>query len=139
MVNAAKQKGDQGERDVQNLLRDLLDIPEIRRALGAGRQDDVGDIDNVPHTALQVARTKASYLTRIMTKKVKDVEDQKRHKGALFAASFIRWDRGPGWFVVMSPEQWALLWQCAQRGIRHGEVNDVTIGQTSTTLGNRDG
>jgi hypothetical protein len=117
VTNSAKVKGDRGELEVQDLLRGLLSIPTIRRELGAGRLDDRGDIDGVPDTALQVARTKAKYLTAVIKKKTIEVESQRRNRRVRLAASFIRWDRGPGWIVVMSPQQWATMWKYAKIGI----------------------
>ena len=52
-MNRAKGKGDRAELEVQALIRDLLGVP-ARRKLGAGRLDDMGDIDNVPDTTIQV-------------------------------------------------------------------------------------
>ena len=43
MTGSSKRKGDRAELEVQGILRDLLGVP-ARRALGAGRKDDVGDI-----------------------------------------------------------------------------------------------
>ncbi len=54
MTNPSKRKGDKAEREVQALLNDLLGVP-ARRKFGAGRQDDMGDIDGVPDTVIQVA------------------------------------------------------------------------------------
>lgn len=118
MVNSNKDKGDQGERDVQALLRVILGLPKVRRALGAGRQDDVGDIDSVPNTAIQVARCKVARLTTVINAKTKEVESQRRNRRVRFAASFIRWDYGQNWIVVMTPRQWARLWKYAQIGLR---------------------
>jgi len=56
-MNAAKQKGDRGEREaVTTILRLAPDLalPSARRKLGAGRRDDVGDIDALPDVTIQV-------------------------------------------------------------------------------------
>jgi hypothetical protein len=111
--NSAKDKGDRGEREVQELLRDLLKRPTIRRALGAGRLDDVGDIDGVPNTVVQVAWWK-DVLAAINTKTV-SVEAQRRNARRLFAVSFIRMRKG--WIVVQTPEQWERLHRYAQIGV----------------------
>lgn len=47
MANAAKRKGDAFERDVVAYLRDQ-GFPYVERAYGAGRPDDVGDLDGIP-------------------------------------------------------------------------------------------
>ena len=46
MANAAKRRGDSAEREAAALLSLLLARP-IRRKLGAGRQDDQGDLDGL--------------------------------------------------------------------------------------------
>lgn len=118
MTNSNKDKGDEGEREVQAILQELLGLP-ARRALGAGRKDDVGDIDNVPNTAIQVARTKIKYLTSVINTKTKEVESQRRNRRVRFAASFIRWDYGREWIVVLTPKQFARIWKYAQIGVKH--------------------
>lgn len=47
MANPAKRKGDAFERDVVAYLRDQ-GFPYVERAYGAGRPDDVGDLDGIP-------------------------------------------------------------------------------------------
>lgn len=117
--NPGKDKGDKGEREVQELLRSLLHLPGIRRALGAGRKDDVGDIDGVPQTAIQVAWW-SNPLTAINAK-IGDVERQRRNKRVRFGVLFVRRTRvrsGPPWIVVMTPEQFARMHKYAMMGVR---------------------
>ena len=109
MTGRAKLKGDRAEREAQALLRDLLGVP-ARRALGAGRKDDVGDIFGVPLTAIQV--TAADRPSDALAKLAATVEQQER-AGALFGALFWR-RRGGRFVVVMTPEQFACLWREAQ-------------------------
>ena len=107
MTNAAKAKGDRAELEVQALLRDLLGVP-ARRALGAGRIDDVGDIHGVPQTVIQVASY--SDVGRAIREKLPEVERQRKVAGVPFAATFVR--RPGGRYVVcLSPEQWACLYR----------------------------
>lgn len=47
MASAAARKGSQFERDVVAYLRDQ-GFPYVERAYGAGRPDDVGDLDGIP-------------------------------------------------------------------------------------------
>jgi hypothetical protein len=54
LTNAAKRRGDEAEREAAAILSDLLGYP-VRRKLGAGRRDDVGDLDGLPETTVQVA------------------------------------------------------------------------------------
>lgn len=106
MANAAKRKGDRAEIEVQEILRELLGVP-ARRALGAGRLDDVGDIDGVPETCISVANRKDVAAT-VRSKPV-EAEVQRRRRGCTFAATFVRL-RGGEYRVVLTPEQFAVLW-----------------------------
>lgn len=117
-MNPSKRKGDRAELEVQGILRDLLGVP-ARRKLGAGRRDDMGDIDGVPNTVIQVADWKDAL--RAVREKPVECERQRERlyssvQGALdgtpvpFAATFVRL-RGGEYRVVLTPEQWATLWR----------------------------
>ena len=112
MTNRAKAKGDRGELEVQGILRDLLGVP-ARRKLGAGRLDDMGDIDGLPDTVIQVANYQD--IGRAIRDKLPALAVQQQRAGALFAAMFVR-RRGGGYVVCMTPEQFAALWREAQPG-----------------------
>lgn len=138
MANPAKRKGDEGELDVQELLVRLIGDYRIRRALGAGRQDDVGDMHNVAHTAIQVGRRK-SIARAIYEKGPAESERQRKNKRVPFAASFLRADRGE-WIVVLSPAQWVKLWRYAVIGWRwsHREGTALAITYDPTRMTPRD-
>ena len=87
MTSASKRKGNAAELEVQGMLRDNLGVP-ARRALGAGRKDDMGDIDGVPDTVIQVANW--ADLDRAVNKKLPDVARQMENAGASFGALFCR-------------------------------------------------
>jgi hypothetical protein len=106
-MHPSKRKGDKAELEVQALLRDLLGVP-ARRALGAGRADDMGDIDGVPDTVIQVANY-ADIATALRIKVAGCVEQQER-AGATFGATFIR-RPGGRYVVAMTPEQFAAIWR----------------------------
>lgn len=103
MTGSAKRKGDRAEREVQTLIRTLTGWP-ARRKLGAGRYDDMGDIDGVPDTCVQVA----SYqdIARGIREKLPSCIEQQQRSGCLFGVTFLR-RPGGDYVVVMSPEQWA--------------------------------
>ncbi len=103
MTNPSKNKGDRCEREVQGILRDLLGVP-ARRKLGAGRKDDMGDIDGVPNTVIQCASI--ARLNVAVREKPLECETQQARAGATFGATFIRL-RGGEYRVVLTPEQWA--------------------------------
>jgi hypothetical protein len=110
MANAAKCKGDKAELEVQRMLSELLGV-NARRALGAGRLDDVGDIHGIPHTVIQVANY--ADLNRAIREKVPTLERQMGNSLARYGAVFVR-RRGGQFVVVQTPEQWASLWLAAQ-------------------------
>lgn len=107
MANPAKRKGDAAEREAADLLSDLLGLP-VRRQLGAGRSDDVGDLDGVPGTVVQVANW-ADPL-RACREKPLGAEQQRINAAAAYAATLVRFrgvrDPAHRWRVVMTPEQW---------------------------------
>lgn len=107
VTGSSKRKGDRGELEVQGLLQELLGVP-ARRALGAGRLDDVGDITGVPETCIQVANW--SDALRAVRQKPLDCELQRERSRLTFAATFVRL-KGGVWRVVMTPEQFATMWR----------------------------
>lgn len=124
MGNPQKSKGDRGEREVERLLRELIyeDASDlrIRRALGAGRQDDVGDIFGVRATAIQVAWW-TDVVAAIRTK-LRDVEEQRRNARYPFGVAFVRLSRasvdGTPWVVCMTPRTFVRFWRYACLGLR---------------------
>ncbi len=104
MTSPSKRKGDRAELEVQRLLQDELGLG--RRKLGAGRQDDMGDIDGVPDTVIQV--TDRADLARALREKLAEVEEQRERAGAKYSAVFAR-RRGGSWVVAMTPEMWCSL------------------------------
>lgn len=102
-MNRAKRKGDVAEREAAALISELTGW-NVRRKLGAGRRDDVGDLDGVPSTVVQVVnRADVALALRL---KVPACVEQQARDGATFGCVFLR-RRGGGFYVAMSPEQWA--------------------------------
>jgi hypothetical protein len=112
MTGTSKRKGDTAEREAAALIRDLLGVP-ARRKLGAGRLDDMGDIDGVPDTTIQVTSRADDGVMGAVVGKPRQCDAQARHAGTTFAATFLR-VRGGTWRVVLTPEQWAMYWREAQ-------------------------
>lgn len=106
-MHPSKRKGDRAEIEVQGILRDLLGLP-VRRALGAGRKDDHGDIHGLPQTVIQVANYAS--VADAIREKLPESERQREVAGATFAATFVR-RRGGGYVVCMTPEQFCTLWR----------------------------
>ncbi|MCP9889071.1 hypothetical protein KBY96_14180 [Cyanobium sp. ATX 6A2] len=105
MPNAQKGRGDRAEREAAELLTLLLGLP-IRRKLGAGRSDDVGDLDGLSDFVLQVADWKDA--ARAVREKPEGAEQQRLNAQAPHAATLVRF-RGGCWRVALTPEQWARL------------------------------
>lgn len=120
MPNPQKRKGDAAERELAQLLTELLGTP-IRRQLGAGRQDDIGDLDGLPDHALQVAHRSA--LAQALRDKPLGAERQRINAGVPHAATFLRLRRIRGqppadaWRVALTLPQWAELVRAA--ALRH--------------------
>jgi len=107
MTHPAKRKGDKAELEVQGILRDLLGVP-ARRMLGAGRQDDMGDITGVPDTTIQVVAYQD--IARAIREKLPECEAQRQRAGATFCATFVR-RPGGRYVVVLTPEMFATLYR----------------------------
>lgn len=106
MTSPSKRKGDRGELEVQAFFRDHLGVG--RRALGAGRKDDIGDITGIPHLTVQVANRKD--LAGTIRSKPVECEAQRCRAGTAFAATFVRL-HGGDWRVVLTPEQFLSLYR----------------------------
>jgi hypothetical protein len=113
VANPSKRRGDRAELEVQGLLRELLGVP-ARRALGAGRFDDIGDMWGIPRTCIQVADRPSDTLRAVREKPLECDGQFARARAADpsidFAATFIRL-RGGEYRVVLTPEQWAAMWR----------------------------
>jgi hypothetical protein len=116
-VNPQKRAGDHAEREVEKIIRELTGWP-ARRKLGAGRRDDMGDIDNVPSTAIQVKGGKG--IVRNLNEAMNELPDQQKRAHATFGCAFIR-RPGGRYVVVMTPEQWATYAREAVAIPRRGE------------------
>lgn len=102
-MNPQKAKGDRAELEAAKLISELTGHP-ARRKLGAGRQDDTGDIDGIPNTVIQVANWQD--VRAAAREKPRGAEQQRLNAQATYAATFVRFPRGQ-WRVILTPEQWA--------------------------------
>jgi hypothetical protein len=106
VTSPSKRKGDRAELEVQAIVRDHLGTG--RRALGAGRKDDIGDITGIPHLTLQVCDWKDVKLA--VRNKPLECETQRIRAGTAFAGTFVRL-HGGDWRVVLTPEQFFSLYR----------------------------
>ena len=103
MANPSKAKGNKSELEAAAICTQLFGLP-VRRKLGAGRQDDTGDLEGLPGHVVQVANwTDIASALRI---KPKEAEQQRINAQAEHAATLIRL-RGGEWRVSLTLEQWA--------------------------------
>jgi Holliday junction resolvase len=115
MTAPPKRRGDQAEREVTQLLNTHLGT-NARRAFGAGRTHDEGDIVGVPYTAIQVANRTTRIADAIRHKPL-EAEQQRTNAHVPFAATFLRL-RGGAYRVILTPEQFFTLWREAINGKR---------------------
>ena len=107
MVNRNKLKGDRAEREAAALVSELLGV-SARRALGAGRLDDVGDIHGVPDTAIQVCDWQD--LAQALRIKPVAAEVQAANARVPYSVAFIRL-RGGEFRACMTVDAWAAMWR----------------------------
>ncbi len=105
MTGSQKRKGDRAEREAATLIADHLGYA-ARRAFGAGRQADEGDLIGVPDTVVQVADWADK--TRALRVKPLEAEQQRVNAGATFAATLLRL-HGGDYRVVLTVDQWCVL------------------------------
>ena len=104
MTNPNKRKGDNAERQLANILSDLLQKP-MRRTLGAGRKDDIGDIDGIDDTAIQVKHW--NDITAAITQGITQLTQQQQNKKAQHGVLFIK-HRKHGWLAVTTLGEWTV-------------------------------
>lgn len=103
MANPNKRKGDNAERQLAKTLTELLQKP-MRRTLGAGRKDDIGDIDGIDDTAIQVKHW--NDITAAITQGITQLTQQQQNKKAQHGVLFIK-HRKHGWLAVTTLGEWA--------------------------------
>jgi hypothetical protein len=108
MPNPNKRKGDAAELEVQRLFRDQLGIVTARRALGAGRKDDMGDITGIGDLVVQVCSWQN--VAAAVRQKPIECEQQRLNAGATHAATFVRL-RGGTYRVVQTESQFFSLYR----------------------------
>ena len=97
-----KEKGSRAELEAAAMLTELTGKP-CRRMLGAGRSDDVGDIDGLDSVAIQVANWADTAAAAIQ--KPRGAQQQAQNAGKPLAMTLVRF-RGSQWRVVLTPDQW---------------------------------
>jgi len=103
VANSNKRKGDRAERELATLLTVLLHKP-MRRTLGAGRKDDIGDIDGIDDIVIQVKHWQD--ITAAITQGIGQLARQQGNKKATHGVLFIK-HRKHGWLAVTTITEWA--------------------------------
>jgi len=106
MTNPQKRKGDRAELEVQAILQDHLGMG--RRALGAGRTDDIGDITGIPDLTISVKAYKDT--ARAINEALTDLPRQQENAGTAYGCAFIR-RKGGRYIVVMEPDTFLELYR----------------------------
>jgi Holliday junction resolvase len=115
MSSPQKIKGSQYERDVVKWLRSM-GYPCAERAYGAGRHDDVGDIDGINGVVIECKNEKAIRIPQYL----RELEDEMTHADAETGVVLIK-KRGTSniseSYAVMPAELWVnLLKQAGYNG-----------------------
>lgn len=106
MANAAKRKGDTFERDVVAYLREQ-GFPYVERAYGAGRPEDVGDLDGIPGWVFELKNHKSIDLAGWVDEARREQANARAQFGVVVAKRRGRQAREA--YVVMDLEQLARL------------------------------
>ena len=115
MSSPQKIKGSQYERDVVKWLRSM-GYPCAERAYGAGRHDDVGDIDGINGVVIECKNEKSFRIPQYL----RELEDEMTHADAETGVVLIK-KRGTSniseSYAVMPAELWVnLLKQAGYNG-----------------------
>ena len=108
MTGAPKRKGDGAERELVVSLRSLG--LEVARAYGAGRPDDVGDLDGLPGVYAQVKYYADPW------RAVREALDAGDERSEPWPTGFVRYPRRPLFVVCMRLEPWADMYRAATGG-----------------------
>lgn len=105
MTNPSKNKGDRSEREIAAILADQLGIP-MRRKLGAGRQDDTGDLEGLPLWTCEVKNYRS--IVDGLNAGLHDSVREQVNAGTPYGVAFIR-RPGGRWFAAMTIEQFCAV------------------------------
>lgn len=107
MPHPSKRKGDEAEREIAAVLGQLLGL-DVRRMLGAGRQDDVGDLHGIPGVCAEVKNYRD--VTAAIRDGLNDLDREQPNSGEPFGVVFVR-RPGGRWVAVMDLTRWADLYR----------------------------
>ena len=105
--NPSSRKGARAELELAGHLTDHLGI-RVRRKLGAGRQDDTGDLEGVDRVVMQAKNYRD--VTRAISDGLRDLDGQKHNANADYGVLWVR-RRGGQWVAVMPLADWCAMWR----------------------------
>lgn len=109
MAHPSKRKGDRAELEIARILSDLLGL-DVRRALGAGRADDVGDLHGIPDVCAEVKNYQS--IARAIDDGLADLEREQANASVPFGVVFVRRPGGGDrWIAVMDVPRWATYYR----------------------------
>lgn len=114
MTSPSKRKGDSAELFIADWLTEHLGIP-VRRMLGAGRAQDVGDLFGLTNFTAQVANWPHNTLGALRHKPL-DCEIQQGHGGTPYGVTFLKLPPLPGgkppvWRAVLTLDQFIQIFE----------------------------
>ena len=107
MSNPQKVKGDKAERDVAGYLA-AHGFPYAERAYGAGRPDDVGDIDGIPGVVVEVKNHKTITIPAWLNELETEMFNANARHGAVIAKRRGSTDVGD-WYAILPAVAWSRL------------------------------
>ena len=119
MSNPQKVKGDKAERDVAAYLA-AHGFPYAERAYGAGRPDDVGDIDGIPSVVVEVKNHKTITIPAWLDELETEMFNANARHGAVIAKRRGSTDVAD-WYALMPAAEWTHL--LVEAG--YGDPNEI--------------
>ena len=107
MAHPSKRKGDAAELEIAKYLSDHLGH-DVKRMLGAGRADDVGDLHGIPDCTCEVKNYKD--LATGINEGLADLDREQVNAGTTFGVVFVR-RRGGRWLAVLDIDRWITLYR----------------------------
>ena len=107
MAHPSARKGSRAELEIASILAEHTGQP-VRRKLGAGRQDDTGDLVGFPGVTIEIKNYRN--VTDAINDGLTDLEREMRNSGDPLGVCFVR-RPGGRWIAVMDVPMWCTWWR----------------------------
>jgi Holliday junction resolvase len=107
VTNPSKDRGDRAEREIAKLLAEHLGL-DVRRQLGAGRTDDIGDLHGLPDCTCEVKSYRD--VTRAIRDGLHDLAREQTNAGTRHGVVFVR-RPGGHWIAVQPIDNWITMYR----------------------------